>query len=369
MGTICIRGGKIWNGQRFIENNLSTYNVCGEGKTFYLPENDLILPGLIDFHTHLAHPALRTSHFGVEPQEYYKDGIVGALEAGTAGLNTWKPASRYWKDMQGICIRPYLTLFPTGVGLPFGEVPKFPDSKALIAVQELLEAPEGGDICGIKVLLGYTSLDADRFLLREARRLADASGKRLLVHIKNSFVTFEELAEYLAPGDVAAHIYAGNRNSIWDDNKSLANGVLEAKERGVLFDVAFGGEHFSWEVLKKAHAAGVAFDFLGSDLITRTRVSGDGLPHSLFRILSGFLAAGIDADEVFRTVTTNASSYLHIPLPIPQRCLILHQIPSEVSLLDGRGQSLSLHCEYVPVFFLDNGVTCKDETNLLYNKA
>lgn len=206
-------------------------------------------------------------------------------------------------------------------------------------------------------------------MLREARRLADASGKRLLVHIKNSFVTFEELAEYLAPGDVAAHIYAGNRNSIWDDNDSLANGVLEAKERGVLFDVAFGGEHFSWEVLKKAHAAGVAFDFLGSDLITRTRVSGDGLPHSLFRILSGFLAAGIDADEVFRTVTTNASSYLHIPLPIPQRCLILHQIPSEVSLLDGRGQSLSLHCEYVPVFFLDNGVTCKDETNLLYNKA
>lgn len=369
MGTIYIRGGKVWDSQRFIENNLSTYNVHGEDKPLHLSESDLILPGLIDFHTHLAHPALRTSHFGVEPQEYYQDGIVGALEAGTAGLHTWKTASRYWKEQQGIHIRPYLTLFPTGVGLPFGEVPKFPDNADLTAVQELLADTEGGDIYGIKVLLGYTSLDADRFLLREARRLADASGKKLLVHIKNSFVTFKEIAEYLSPGDVAAHIYAGNRNSIWNGNDSLVDGVLEAKEKGILYDVAFGGEHFSWEVLKKAHAAGVAFDFLGSDLIARTRASDDGLPYSLFRILSGFLAAGIDADEVFRAVTTNASSYLHIPLPMPQRCLILHQIPSKASLMDGRGQSLSLHSEYVPVFFLDNGVVCKDETNLLYNKT
>lgn len=92
MGQIQINGGRRWAEDRFAPNTFLTYELPDEPTDICLQlgEEDLILPGLLDMHTHLwAPPAV--SSFGIAEEKYYATGFVGALDAGTYGVDGWEP--------------------------------------------------------------------------------------------------------------------------------------------------------------------------------------------------------------------------------------------------------------------------------------
>ena len=87
MGQIQINGGRRWAEDRFVPNTFLTYELPDEPTDICLQlgEEDLILPGLLDMHTHLwAPPAV--SSFGIAEEKYYATGFVGALDAAPAEL-------------------------------------------------------------------------------------------------------------------------------------------------------------------------------------------------------------------------------------------------------------------------------------------
>ncbi len=52
------------------------------------------------------------------------------------------------------------------------------------------------------------------------------------------------------------HIYHGNLGQIIDEKGKIMPVVTDALERGVIFDLGFGGYNFSWDVAEKAFAQG-----------------------------------------------------------------------------------------------------------------
>jgi len=53
-------------------------------------------------------------------------------------------------------------------------------------------------------------------------------------------------------GDILTHCFHGYGCGILDSNGKVRNAVLEARERGILFDVGHGRGSFKWEVVDQA---------------------------------------------------------------------------------------------------------------------
>lgn len=129
MGQIQINGGRRWAEDRFVPNTFLTYELPDEPTDICLQlgEEDLILPGLLDMHTHLwAPPAV--SSFGVAEEKYYATGFVGALDAGTYGVDGWKAADRFWRNAGHMHIKSFLSVLPEGLTIFPPKTPTMPEA-------------------------------------------------------------------------------------------------------------------------------------------------------------------------------------------------------------------------------------------------
>ena len=91
-------------------------------------------------------------------------------------------------------------------------------------------------------------------------------------------------------GDIVTHVYHGNECGILDKDGKILPVVQEAKNRGVLFDVGFGGFNFSWRVAERAWAQGFFPDIISSDL-QQFNVAGPA--YSLANVMTCFMKLGM----------------------------------------------------------------------------
>lgn len=368
MGVWTVQGGKLWNGSTFEENpGLTRILPEEEDKTISLREEDLILPGVIDPHVHLWSPA-SVSRFGVDPERLYAQGVVGVVEPGSFGCRNWSVASHYWRNAAKSKIKSFMHVLPDGFAVfPPNDAPR-PETVNEEEVVAAIQKDTTGILVGVKVHLGflyYKSPETDRGQLQKARSIADKTGKRVLVHISGSTLDIEEILSYLKPGDIVTHVYSGFENNIYSGGK-LSEAMLQAKKSGVLLDVAHAAKHFSWDVFRRAYAEGLTFDTLGSDLtIFSFQTPETNTLYDSFHLISAFLGAGIDRDEVFRAVTTTPSQIYDIPLNIEKQMLILKPEESSLPLADGMGEKLQFATEYRPFCFVDDGklILCPSQNN------
>jgi dihydroorotase len=116
-----------------------------------------------------------------------------------------------------------------------------------------------------------------------------------------------EILDLLRPGDVLTHAYSGAPNlggaftNIVQDGKLLP-AALEAKRRGVVFDVGHGGGSFDYTVAEVAMAAGAGPDVLSSDIHVFS-ANSPGMPY-LTNVMSKFLNLGLTLEQVITAATT-----------------------------------------------------------------
>lgn len=358
LGIWTIKGGKLWNGTSFEDNAEIIRVLPGEAdRALCLESEDLILPGVIDSHVHLWSPA-SVSRFGVDAERLYAQGVVGVVEAGSFGCRNWPSAGRYWTNSAKNTVKSFMHVIPEGFAVfPPNNLtrPEDIDADEVIAA---IRADVTGTLLGLKVHLGflyYKSEETDRGQLQKARCVADETGKRLLVHISGSMLDIEEVLSYLKPGDIVTHMYTGFEKNIFSSGR-LSEAMLEAKERGIVMDVAHAAKHFSWNVFRMAYSQGLTFDTISSDLTAFSFWQPEtNTLFDFYHLLSAFLAAGIDRDEVFRAATTVPSQIYDIPLNIEEKVLILKNTESVLPLSDGVGETLILPLEYRPFCFIDCG--------------
>lgn len=223
----------------------------------------LVVPGLIDFHVHVYEGV---SHYGVDADHYcIERGVTTALDAGSAGSQTFPGLARYVIPRLRTEMYCYLNVSSSGLLIP--EVGELEDDRYLVPEKAIAVASENRDlILGIKIRIGrrMTADTASQF--RTALGIARDAGLPLMVHITDTTLELADILSQLRAGDTVTHCFHGKAGRVIDDAGAPHPYVLDAMERGVLFDVGHGRGSFSFDVARAAVANGAAPQIISSDL-------------------------------------------------------------------------------------------------------
>ena len=263
-----------------------------------------VTPGLIDFHVH--------SYWGVNPYGCKLDslclatGVTTTMDAGSAGPVNFLGFRKLVYDQSKTRMLGFIALAQHGVLNTPGELLNlgFADSDG--AAEAVGNNRDIG--VGIKVRLHKKSIgENSREALRLAIKAGEATRTPIMVHVGDTAIGMDEIADTLRPGDIITHCYTPQRPSIIDDKGKLLPLVRKAKERGVIFDVGHAGGHFDFNLVERAMGEGIAPDVISSDLHGRLAQPGFGVVGDLPTVLTKFLPLGLSLEQIIANCTSNAA--------------------------------------------------------------
>jgi dihydroorotase len=121
--------------------------------------------------------------------------------------------------------------------------------------------------------------------------------------------SLEDQLNKMRPGDIITHSYEKitERQSVVDDQGKVRPFVLDAKKKGVLFDVGHGGYGFWFSEAMPSFQQGLAPNTFGSDLHRFSMNSG---MKNMLNIMSKYLNMGMEVPDVIQRATWNAAQSL-----------------------------------------------------------
>ena len=258
----------------------------------------IVTPGLIDHHCHIYPFAEKIGLPGEAVK--FSNGVTTVVDAGSCGLKNY-PKHRSFKDQTLLTYKAYINVSEMGLTEPEDLDPSKMDFGALKALFEEC----GDELMGLKI---RTSRDIVKELgfapLKATVELADRLGVRIMVHPTDPPGEMDELLSYLRPGDVCSHMYMNIGSPIVNDDGSVKECALRARERGVLFEAADAQAHFGFSTAIPAIAAGFLPDFIATDG-TRNSMLKRPTTFSLAMQMARYQALGIPFTEVLRRCTVN----------------------------------------------------------------
>ncbi|MDA1258308.1 MAG: amidohydrolase family protein, partial [Chloroflexi bacterium] len=161
-------------------------------------------------------------------------------------------------------------------------------------------------IVGVKVRLteGIVGTN-DLVALDRAIEAAGYLDKPVMIHIGGTNHDLEEILGRLRRGDIVTHSFTANPPGIITDAGAVLPAALEARSRGVVFDVGHGAGSFGFRVAEAALSHGFAPSTVSSDV---HRYNVRGPVYDLATTLSKFLHLGLSLDEVVRLATSAPAS-------------------------------------------------------------
>ena len=254
-----------------------------------------VVPGLIDVHTHYAREA-------EGPRICLEDGVTAWVDAGSAGADAiaGQVAVARAAPQQG---RVMVNIGRAGI-LPGGDTMDL-DLADVGAAREAI-ARHRDFVVGVKARLSRNVAADDVEVLRRTQAAASAFDLPVMIHMGQTVSPLSTLFALLKPGDVVTHMYAPPPNAIVGDDGRIRPAVLEARRRGVRFDVANGRTgHIRWDTFDQIMQTGFLPDTISTDgnLTSRSVPGVVDLPN----VMSKFLDAGMSLSQVVACVTVNAA--------------------------------------------------------------
>ncbi|MCD8371551.1 MAG: amidohydrolase family protein [Clostridiales bacterium] len=295
---VAVQGGRI--------ERITTANSGLTARKTLNGNGNFLFPGLIDFHTHLFRHG---SSFGMDADRLLTAGVTFAVDMGTSGYVNY-PAM-YTCDISGkrIGLRSFINLSPVGqAGRGINE-PLHDDVINVDAMQQIMNRYPG-QIVGVKVRISRNIVgDIGLKPLYRAVEAGEKLGLPVCVHTTDPPVSATEICRVLRPGDIYSHVLQGKGNTILDENDEVQQGVLDAKERGVLMELGNGKMNFNFHVAKRAAACGFWPDIISSDATQATFHKAE-LMWDLPTVMSKFLGLGMPLHQVLRAVTETPATRL-----------------------------------------------------------
>jgi len=265
---------------------------------------NLVTPGLVDLHCHYFH---QVSRIGLPADEMMgMTATTTGVDAGDAGYSSFSGFRHHVIGQSRTRLFAFihisaigLTGDPVRVGEMFNIDYADVDSCARAVA-------ENRDVClGVKVRLSKNTVGQNGIEpLKRAIRAAQIAGPwaRVMCHIGDAPVPLGEVLDTMRPGDIVTHTYsnAGQTNAIVASGKLLPQ-ALEARRRGVIFDVGHGGGSFDFTVAEPALQQGLLPDTISSD-VHSVSIQSPGKP-LLPWVLSKFLGLGVPLDTVIAKAT------------------------------------------------------------------
>ncbi len=255
----------------------------------------LVVPGLIDIHTHAARAR-------EEPPLCLADGVTGFVDAGSAGADRIEDLVAVAQAAPNLG-RVLINIARTGV-IAGGELMDL--SRADVALARGAIARHRDVIVGIKARLSANVAGTDDLeALRRAQEAAAPFQLPVMIHIGQSVSPMRAILPLLKRGDIVTHMYAPAPNGILDDHGRVLPDVLAARRRGIWFDFGNGRVgHVTWDVAERAMQQGFAPDTISTDWTPQGRAGGViDLPN----VMSKFLLLGMPLERVIACATVNAA--------------------------------------------------------------
>jgi dihydroorotase len=254
-----------------------------------------ITPGLIDIHTHFdaygAPSNLNPDH------NTLRYGVTTAVDAGSTGWKNFESFKKRTIDHATTRVLAFLNIVGAGMyGTAVEDNVAEMDAEA--AAKMVRRYPR--DIVGIKCAhfqpANWENVD-------RARAAAEKSGSVLMVdfHPKPGRGYRELILDHMRPGDIHTHFY-GRLTPQLDAQGKLQPYMLEARQRGVLFDVGHGSGSFWFRIAVPAIQQGFLPDTISTDIHKDSVM----LPRAtMITTMSKFLNIGMTLEQVIERSTVN----------------------------------------------------------------
>jgi dihydroorotase len=272
----------------------------------------IVTPGLIDLHTHVYWGG---TSLGIDAEEFCRtSGVTTSVDTGSAGPGNFAGFRKHVIEPSQVRILAYLHVSHAGI-FGFSNRVMVGESEQL-RLMDPITAAEVADanrdlIVGIKVRVGrHSSGDSGIVPLDIALEVADQVGMPLMLHIDHPPPSYEEVLARLRPGDVLTHAFRPFPNTPTTAQGTVKRVVLEARERGVLFDIGHGKGSFAFKTARAMLANGFYPDTISSDIHA---LCIDGPAFDQVTTLSKFLCMGMPLAEVIAASTVNAAMALRRP--------------------------------------------------------
>ncbi|MEX0593233.1 MAG: amidohydrolase/deacetylase family metallohydrolase [Balneolaceae bacterium] len=229
-----------------------------------------VTPGLIDIHSH--------NYYGTEPYRSYSNGfsalppdgftfragVTTVVDVGGAGWRNFRHFKDQVIDRADTRVLAFINISGEGMsGIHEQNLNDF-DPK-----MTGLTARRFDEIVGVKIA-HYSGHDWEPYRRAvEAAEMADIpvmvdfGGAEPALSLRTLFF------DVFRPGDIYTHAYGGGgsrRQAVVDDNGILRDGMLEAQERGIIFDIGHGGGSFFYPVAVPAMEQGLWPDVISTDI-------------------------------------------------------------------------------------------------------
>jgi dihydroorotase len=338
----------------------------------------IVAPGLIDLHVHVYDGMGLHS---ISPAEAgLRTGVTTLLDTGSAGAMNYATFDKYIMRHCEETVYALLNISHFGVqGHP--EFPPYLGDLFDIAYLDMAPAlrcikQHPDRLLGIKARLTQSLAGGkeanERAALANAVSLSRQTGLMFYVHHVASSIPLDEVLCQFIAGDVLTHIYHPRGDGGFQGkNAAPTRAMLEARDRGILFDVGHGSGCFAWKIAEPAcQRHGFWPDTISSDI---HKFNLAGPVFDLPTTMSKFLHLGMSVEKIIQCVTANAAAAIHKQdrlgrlLPgRPADITLLKLVPGSHVLTDSTGEQRTASRRLVPVCVFKNGrrTDCRDETSM-----
>jgi dihydroorotase len=277
-------------------------DLPGTGTEVVDAQRLLVVPGLIDLHTHVYWGG---TSLGVDAAEVARrSGTTTFVDAGSAGPGTFHGFRRHVIEPSPLRIIPYLNvsfpgIFAFSTAVMVGECADL----RLLDPRECVRVINANRdlIAGVKVRVGRNAGGGSGAApLDIALEVAEETGLPVMAHLDNPPPSRLEVLSRLRPGDILTHCFRPFPNAPVRGDGQIREEVLEARRRGVIFDIGHGGGSFGFRTAEAMLAAGFLPDVISSDVHT---LSINGPAFDQLVTMSKFLSLGMELVDVIRAGT------------------------------------------------------------------
>jgi dihydroorotase len=269
----------------------------------------IVVPGLIDLHTHVYWGGTALGVDAALVAE--RSGTTTFVDAGSAGPGNFHGFRRHVIEPSPLRILPFLNvsfpgIFAFSATVMVGEAADL----RLIDPRECVRVVNAHRdlIVGIKVRVGRGAGGASGIApLDMAIEVADEVGLPVMAHLDHPPPSRLEVLSRLRRGDIITHCFRPFPNAPVRADGQIREEVLEARRRGVIFDIGHGGGSFGFRTAELMLEAGFLPDVISSDVHT---LSINGPAFDQLVTMAKFLALGVELGAVIRAGTAAPAAVL-----------------------------------------------------------
>jgi dihydroorotase len=280
-----------------------------------------VTPGLIDIHFHVGHGGAPLNWFapdarahalplGIPADLALQSGVTTIVDAGTSGAETFLQEKEEVIDRAKVRVLAFLNIVANGMNGGLEQTTDQMDAK--LCADTIKKYPDL--IVGVKTAHYWTRepVDAAHAVWAAVDRATEC-GTVANVPVMFDFWprperTYADLIlKKMRPGDIHTHVFAQQFPILLEDGK-LNPIMMEARARGVIFDVGHGSGSFWFRNAVPAAKQGFIPDSMSTDLHT-----GNYTVVSMNNVMSKFLAMGVPLDDVIRRSTVNPANEIRRP--------------------------------------------------------